>query len=469
MNAQPRPAEAIFKRMRTYANTLERTPPPVFVGRKGELDRLRAAAELVASENPRSMTRIVQGVPGSGKTSLCAEFLASVQGQRLGGGQALCAQLHPSDLDLPPLSLVGFLTETLRQGMASDAAGGVRKLVSTALQVRFDMSEYKIHNETHGLTMESNLAACIGSYAEHMWPEGAVIVLAFDEMQDCPLTDRAASTFQILNERLHSARIFVVCFGLQNTADVVREGLRLSRMSSRAVTDIGTLLPGEGRQVLEGTLDHFDMKESNEEWHRYVQGAGFAPDRPWSAWRRALIKDLEVASGDFPQHLTAALQSACLVFCRDRDAYSPDNNLLDAIADLHEKAKADYYAQRIGDELRLHETALGALARAADQGAGGVPLREALSAFEAGDDLGRSVDCGRAFDLVNLAVGRGILRQSKIDGEHRCQASSIPSITKHLRDDYDRQLARGDEIAVALANHFGFAPPASPSSHRRAC
>ena len=59
------------------------------------------------------MTRIVQGVPGAGKSSLCDEFLASVQGQRIGDRRVLCAKLHPSDLDLPPLSLVAKLTEVL--------------------------------------------------------------------------------------------------------------------------------------------------------------------------------------------------------------------------------------------------------------------------------------------------------------------------------------------------------------------
>ena len=76
------------------------------------------------------------------------------------------------------------------------------------------------------------------------------------------------------------------------------------------------------------------------------------------------------------------------------------------IVDHFERNKDDYYAKRGGDELRLHRTALGALVRAVED-AGGVPLREALACFMAGDDAGRTVDGGRAEALVRVAVGRG--------------------------------------------------------------
>lgn len=56
------PADAVFERMRLYANALEWASPPVVVAR--ELRTLSAAVELVAGGDPRGMTRIVQGVPG---------------------------------------------------------------------------------------------------------------------------------------------------------------------------------------------------------------------------------------------------------------------------------------------------------------------------------------------------------------------------------------------------------------------
>ena len=162
--------QTILKRLAAYASDLERTSPPVFVGRQLELAELSGAVESVALRNPRSMTRIVQGVPGAGKSSLCDEFLASVQGQRIGDRRALCAKLHPSDLGLPPLSLVAKLTEVLPKELALLPSTGrfapvsttLRKMASTVLQVGFRTSEHRIHNETHGLTESSDLGTCIG-------------------------------------------------------------------------------------------------------------------------------------------------------------------------------------------------------------------------------------------------------------------------------------------------------------------
>ena len=92
------PADVVFERMRAYASDLERASPPVFVGREEILEELRFAAERVAADNPRGMTRVVQGVPGAGKSSLCDEFMASVQGRILAGRRVLCAKLDPSNL-----------------------------------------------------------------------------------------------------------------------------------------------------------------------------------------------------------------------------------------------------------------------------------------------------------------------------------------------------------------------------------
>ena len=100
------PADVVFQRMRSYASDLERASPPVFVGREDILDELRFVVERVAADNPRGMTRLVQGVPGAGKSSLCDEFMASVQGTEVTGRRVLCAKLDPSNLAQPPLELV---------------------------------------------------------------------------------------------------------------------------------------------------------------------------------------------------------------------------------------------------------------------------------------------------------------------------------------------------------------------------
>ena len=99
MAGLPGTTDALFERMRLYANALERTSPLVFVGREDELRTLKAAVELVASSNFFGMTHIVQGVPSTGKSSLCDQFLGAVQGTDVAGKVALCARMDPSVLD----------------------------------------------------------------------------------------------------------------------------------------------------------------------------------------------------------------------------------------------------------------------------------------------------------------------------------------------------------------------------------
>lgn len=452
------PAAAVFARMRSYASDLERASPPVFVGRENILGELRFVVERVASDNPRGMTRVVQGVPGAGKSALCDEFMASVQGKMLAGKRVLCAKLDPSHLAQPPLELVNNLTDLLPRALApvpgtkrfvADRHARFAELASAALQVMRRPSIREMHAASHGLTAESGLGACISTHARRLWPKEALVVLAFDEMQECPITARSQAALRILNECLHDARILVVCFGLQNTGTVLREDLRLSRIPADAVTDIGPLARGEGRDVLERTLDHFGVASRNEGWRRHLAAAKVDLD-DWLAWREGLLDDLEAQAGDFPQHLTAALRATCQVLCRHRERGAPMADLATEIVERLERNKASYYAQRIGEALRLHRIALGALACGTEE-MGGVPLRDALACFMAGDDAGRAVDGARAEDLVRLAVGRGVLGQADVDGVLCCVAPPTPSLTRHLRHHYDRMLAREDATALALA------------------
>ena len=453
------PADAVFQRMRAYASDLERTSPPVFVGREDILDELRFVAERVAADNPRGMTRLVQGVPGAGKSALCDEFMASVQGTELAGRRVLCAKLDPSNLAQPPLELVNKLTDSLPRALAqvpgtqrfvADRHVRFAELASAALQVMRRPSVRQMHEASHGLTAESDLGACVSAHAERLWPKNALVVLAFDEMQECPATARSQAALRILNECMHDARILVVCFGLQNTETVLREDLKLSRISADAVTDIGPLAPGEGREVLERTLDHFGASTSNDGWLSHLLAAGVDPNG-WRMWRKDLLADLEGRAGDFPQHLTAALRTTCQALCQHRQNPPPLAELGTEIVDRLERNKADYYGKRIGDALRLHRTALGALASATEK-TSGVPLRDALACFMAGDDAGRPVDGERAERLMRLAVARGVLGQADVDGVLCCVAPPTPSMTRHLRDHYERMLAREDAGALTLAD-----------------
>lgn len=450
--------------MRLYANTLERASPPVFVGRGQELRTLSGAVELVASDNPRGMTHIVQGVPGAGKSSLCDEFLGRMQGTDIGGRVVLCAKMDPSALDAPPLRLVAAVTEQLRRthalltGVRGLAAAGRRHmglLLDAAGQLAFKTGEHQLNAQAHGLTEESPLTTCIDAHADHMWPDNAVIVLAFDEMQECPVTERSKTALRILNERLHDARILVACFGLHTTDTFMSEDLRLSRIPADAILNIGPLNSGEGHQVLTETLDHFGTTADDGAWLRHLRLADFDPEA-WATWREGLVDVLAGQSQDFPQHLTAALRAFCLVMCTHREAMPAGDILRDAIAELHNGNKADYYRKRLGSRLRHHATALGGLAQAAIKAPLAPP--DVAAAFELGDDFGQFVEAGRGAELAALAVQRGVLTLTDDDGDLCYGPPPIPSMTEHLAARYSRKLDQDDPAALALANRLATRP-----------
>ena len=458
------PTHAAFERMRLYANTLERASPPVFVGRGRELRTLSGAVELVASDNPRGMTHIVQGVPGAGKSSLCDEFLGRMQGTDIAGRVALCAKMDPSALDAPPLRLAAAVTEQLRRthalltGVRGLAATGRRHmglLLDAAGQLAFKTGEHRLNAQAHGLTDESPLTTCVNAHADHMWPDNAVIVLAFDEMQECPVTERTKTALRILNERLHDARILVACFGLHTTDTFMSEDLRLSRIPADAILNIGPLHPGEGRQVLTETLDHFGATADDGAWLRHLRLADFDPEA-WAVWREGLVDVLAGQAQDFPQHLTAALRAFCLVMCTHREAMPAGDILRDAIAELHNGNKADYYRKRLGSVLRHHATALGGLAQAATKAPLAPP--EVAAAFELGDDFGQPVELGGGAELAALALQRGVLTLADDNGDLCYGPPPIPSMTEHLAARYNRKLDQDDPAALALADRLATRP-----------
>ena len=74
----------MFDAMRHYVRQRERMAPAVFVGRDDILADLMDAVETTAiADDPKGMTRVVQGVPGAGKTATCDEFISRRQNEEI--------------------------------------------------------------------------------------------------------------------------------------------------------------------------------------------------------------------------------------------------------------------------------------------------------------------------------------------------------------------------------------------------
>lgn len=100
-----------YKGMRHYISLHERSAPMAFVGRDDVLaDLMSAVQTTAATEDAEGMTRLVQGVPGAGKTSVCREFIRRHQNEEMvwtdeNGHEnkvaVFCVSLDPDALNAP--------------------------------------------------------------------------------------------------------------------------------------------------------------------------------------------------------------------------------------------------------------------------------------------------------------------------------------------------------------------------------
>ena len=462
--ADPALAQQTFDRMIEYDELMERGPSPVFVGRQRELDRLVAAVQI-AADNPYAGTlRIVQGVAGAGKTSLRRRVLDSISGREVGSPgnakRAFGVEMYGNDLNLPPLRLVAKITEQLPPAALRDHLA-VKEVTSVGSQILARRSIYEITDANHGLNEESDLNTCLEVYAQRHWANDAAVVLAFDEMQKCLPGQRAVDAANTLSERgFGKACVTTMCFGLQNTARVLEEGLKLSRIPPDAVMNLCTLRQGEGEAVIERTLDHLQLSDENPQWLGYARSAGFGTrEHPWPTWRRKLVALLQSRTSDFPQHLTAAMRAVCSTLVAQGSSYSPDNDLLEAIAELLEQHKGRYYRGVLGSTLRYHSAAIGAFVAAVEaSGSTKTNLAKLASALAVADDFGDPIERQTAKELAKLALARGLFQEVEY-GAPDIRPSAIPSLRAYLTAQFRHMEADGHEAATAVANALGLADP----------
>ena len=449
--------DALFEELEGFCADSDRTTPPVFVGREGELATLALALKRTAAAErpPRGMFRVVQGLPGAGKTALCERFLESIDGLHVGGRRAFGVQLHPAVLSRPPLELAMQVTEELPIGALGKH---FRNVACTGAQVVGPKkSVFEMTNANHGLSRDSDLTACLNVYANRHWGENVAIALAFDEMQACPATKESIAALGVLHEALHKARIAVFCFGLHNTAEHLRENLRLSRLAKAAEVPLGPLEGDQGRQVVARTLDVLGVSTNTSPWRRYLAARGVAASA-WEDWRRRLVDEIDARAAGFPHHLVAGLLAACAAIRANRGQYGPDHDLLPTIVDALEKAKATFYEPRLGRDLEAHVVALGAFCKdALRRGENGAARPFLLDLFEAGDDDGEKVDREEAGRLLAIADERGVLRKGARTGTGTFfELPAIPSMAAYLAAEFDAMAQGGNQIALELAARCGF-------------
>ena len=472
-----------FDDLRNYVEQHERDAPKAFVGRDGILSDLMSAVKATL-RGSKGMTRVVQGVPGAGKTATCDEFIRRHQSQEIpwldDGGREhkaalFCVNLDPEDLNAPPLTFVQGLHEQWTDHCRSLEAG-IKKAGRAHLSRMSDIvrlwckrsTEHESAEKTKALTEHSSLSTCIGAYSHDYWGKSMVIALCIDEAQDIPATNRAKATLRVLHNRTHPARIAPLLFGLPNTAEHVsdqRNGLGLSRLNVRAIHDICLLEPGQAREVVDGTFDRLGLEWGNPGWSGYLCSRGFKPLQ-WDDWRNKAASSIAEGSSDFPQHVTLGLHAACQALIDRRETLAPtglDDLLKDARA-KHQQWKTSYYQQRL-DSIIQYGAAFGAICRKASGSLHGSVAEEAATAAieAAAQAKGRPLTAGQSEAILKQVLGKGLLRQLR---SGRVAPPAIPSMSTYLDGVLQDALDMNEKPALRACQAIGLsAPPKSAARH----
>lgn len=472
--------DSIKRKLQAAVEHRDKHDPVVFAGRDDELQFLHGLIQVIVREGaaPRSALHIVQGPPGTGKTALCEQFMTSLRNQAanavdaevaVDAPQVVCATITAADLGRPPLSLASLITRSIVDGLSGalrNFMSAERKaLLGQSLEDLRDLVSQKwfrgktweeLQAAGHGLDQHSELWECIATLAEKVWPEGAAVALCLDEAQNCdPNNENAVKNLSGLCEGQHRAPLALLCFGLPNTSDVLRR-MQISRPPDDCERSLGCLLPGQGAQVIDRTLDAWGMSTGNPAWAKHVQSLSMTAGE-WDAWRARLIEGLAESAGEFPQHIAVALASVADAVLGMGEGQCFDDALDDAIRKQHQERKSAYYLHILKDDrLHGHQMALGAvceLIRRMDARGGFVERDAAISLLAVADDYGRPVADGCA--VLDAAVAKGVLGEANmtLDDEaviETVNAPPIQSMQTHLRRKLQYGMDKDKPAAASL-------------------
>ena len=461
--------QEIRGKLSTVSRLGERVDPVVFVGRQLELADLSGLVGNAAGKQSlplRTMFRLLHGAPGSGKTSLCAEFIRRVNAQE-SNAPMVAVRVSTAALSQTPLNLTRYIGEQVAE--VGRVRRGRRRVFDKALdKLRgFHQAAQKkllrsdgwdgLKEQRHGLTDDSDLNACLSACAQHVWAPGVTLAVCIDEVQRCEADDKHVKrNMQALYDGEHGGRVVLCCFGLADSAAKFGD-MEISRIDRKSRIRIGSLLSGEGRQAIAESLSSLGLSCKNGEWVAHVKSLGMTV-RDWGEWRMKLVDALADASDDFPQHLSAGVGAACKAILNADDAGRPlDDAVLDEALALHTSSRHGYYSDRLSHkDVMHHRAALGAacalFAKRREHGDAVVRRDEVLALLSVGDDLGRKPSEDQCDATLRRALDKGVLEEwldaDADDALEHLAPPPVPSMESCLVRGFESRLK--DERQVAL-------------------
>ena len=398
-----------------FLNAGEKAPPPVFVGRETVLgDILKTGTEQAGYPGK---TRIVQGAPGAGKTSLIHEMQKRWTRR---DGNLRVVDLSSEDLisDLPAAVAATAHAATLdHEGWTGLLRRRARRIESIGVALAGAGLSVALNLDRPALTLTAAFREC----GRKTWSPTIVTV---DEAQALP-GDRSSPVAAFLRS-VHNNRglpVVLVLAGLSDTRDKASE-LDLTRGSR--LHELGRFDMAVTRGFMERLCAHFGMDVSR---HLPQLHALAAPTEGW------------------PRHMHHAAEALA------RAAKKVDGDLerIDwaAVAARSLESRQAYYKDQRSPEMRDSDVLTAAVMRDVDGTQGRGEIKNLILRHEdkTSDDVRRRIPGGmNVHSFYDHLVRRGALYADADDKVH----SPIPSFRRFLAE--AGGLSPGPEPSPVAAN-----------------
>ena len=272
----------------------DKSPPPVFVGREDIFQDIEATSrrswkgmESLVHGNPGD-TRVVQGAPGSGKSSIIAELIKRLQ-DKMDSSRETPAVV-PRVVGLNPGLVVNDLPSvlTILAGAAGLKSSIWRKLLSKVelgVTIKPDSVTPHLGWQSHKKQRPKHIWELASLFPPEKWQ--APVILAIDEAQGFE-GGRSTSHALFLQEIHNNTTGFPLLLVLAGLGDTVAQANAMDLTRGKTVYEIGSLPPEKVSEFMLACCRRFGIDHQGHE-ERLVELA--APCEGW------------------PRHLHFALQS----------------------------------------------------------------------------------------------------------------------------------------------------------------
>ena len=254
------------RELETFLRQTEGSPPPVFIGREGVLEDIALAAEQVWKDTGSGMrgmekaTRIVQGAPGAGKSSILNEIARSPEKLRLEGTPVpMVLILKSGDIE-EPVDILEPLAMRINPSAAGDFLSKYSRTFGGEAGVGFGPVRVGGRAETSAETARPRARwSVFGAWVEQHGGFDRPIILAVDEAQrfDRDPEDPLSKLFQSLHDGC-GLPIALVLAGLSDT-EFSAGRMDLTRIPSGQVHNIGCFPDHEAEEFMTRSCAHFGI------------------------------------------------------------------------------------------------------------------------------------------------------------------------------------------------------------------